>query len=324
MAKENVAALGKGASNRHAVYVGLYHVGKVIEQMSALEPGAEVSIEQEKEALETYEHVMGLTDVLTADPTQVILTRGAFRWVASAMPVIEVTPLVAAAFCVSGCEIPLATLNPPWDCFIVEIDPSLIAVDSHLGNEISHIHSILVRRWTKVTNGERYWEYAAFSPEVTLHQSQLSDDALFNEKTILDDLASRLPITERDQRAMTLCRAIIRGVLLRFANMEAKSTYKKKVGTSSKAKKSRAQKYQGIPDFDRYKITDDIKVDARDVVRRYNNGERGSPSVRTLVRGFYRNQHHGPRGSLIKNVWIHPYWRGNESLPIATKVHRVG
>lgn len=324
MAKENIASLGDGASNRHGVYVGLYKVGRTIADMAALKPGDRVTIEQEKEALETYERLMCLTNVLTKDPTQVILTRGAFRWTASAMPVVELTPLVAAAFCVSGCETPpVSALNPPWECFVIEIDPTLIAVDSHLNKGVSYIHSILVRRWTRVSNGETYWEYAAFSPDVTIHQSKLDDEALFNEKTILDDIATRLPITERDQRALTLCRAIIRGVILRFANPEAKVSYQKKLGTSAKAKKARADKYKGIPDFDRYVITDVVKVDAREVVRRYNNGERSSPSVRTLVRGFYRNQHHGHKNALVKNIWIHPYWRGNETLPVATKAHRV-
>lgn len=39
--------------------------------------------------------------------------------------------------------------------------------------------------------------------------------------------------------------------------------------------------------------------------------------VRTLVRGHYRQQPHGPRKALRRTQWIAPFWRGPEDGPIS-------
>lgn len=42
-------------------------------------------------------------------------------------------------------------------------------------------------------------------------------------------------------------------------------------------------------------------------------GTHASP-VRHLVRGFFRQQHYGPKNSLTKTIWIMPFWRGTIQL----------
>lgn len=46
-------------------------------------------------------------------------------------------------------------------------------------------------------------------------------------------------------------------------------------------------------------------------------------SVRTMVRGHWRQQAHGPHHSLRKVIWIRPTWRGPEDAPISIHATRL-
>jgi hypothetical protein len=52
-------------------------------------------------------------------------------------------------------------------------------------------------------------------------------------------------------------------------------------------------------------------------VERGPHAEVWTQSVRTLVRGHWRQQAHGPGYSLHKTIWIRPTWRGPEDAPIS-------
>lgn len=271
----------------------------------------------EMDVLQEYEVANQITPVLLQDTTQVVLARLASGWFKSAMPTVRVPPLVAAAFCVSVAEgISGADIRPPWDCFAIEIDPGLVQIDFR--GQMFDVHTIVVRMW------KGRWEYIAASEKTFVHQSSVTNEALFQEQTIITE-GSRptVPLVDADLRTMTLCRAIIRGVLLKFSDPNAASTYLQKSGQSSKARRQRQAKYGDIPPFLRYVLTNDVTVDAREVVRKYGRGERSSPSVQTLVRGFFRRQHYGSNNALVKTVWIHPHWRGRETLPVAVKTHVI-
>lgn len=50
----------------------------------------------------------------------------------------------------------------------------------------------------------------------------------------------------------------------------------------------------------------------------------GKPlEVRVRVQGHWRNQAHGPGHSLRKLIWIKPFWRGSDGLPLSTNIHRL-
>ncbi len=57
-----------------------------------------------------------------------------------------------------------------------------------------------------------------------------------------------------------------------------------------------------------------LKLDLRPQIREFISGKHGGggvPSVRTMVRGHWKRQVHGPGRSLRKNVEIQPYFRGD-------------
>lgn len=60
-------------------------------------------------------------------------------------------------------------------------------------------------------------------------------------------------------------------------------------------------------------IGTEVKVSS-EVREAVSHGTRTAHVVKTLVRGFFRRQHHGPRHSLVKIVWIAPHVR-NFGLP---------
>jgi hypothetical protein len=59
------------------------------------------------------------------------------------------------------------------------------------------------------------------------------------------------------------------------------------------------------------------------VTERGPRNEGWTMSVRTMVRGHWRQQAHGPNHSLRKIIWIRPTWRGPEDAPISIHATRL-
>lgn len=117
--------------------------------------------------------------------------------------------------------------------------------------------------------------------------------------------------------------SLVRGACLALSNPD--DYKKKKVGSSSYTTKKREG---GAPDLAnaRYLLTAPVKVDLRDVVRMQQRGETSKGrklTVQFLVRGHWKNQAHGPKHSLRKNIWIHPFWKGPEESRVLLRNYTV-
>lgn len=44
---------------------------------------------------------------------------------------------------------------------------------------------------------------------------------------------------------------------------------------------------------------------------------------RHVVRGYWRRQHHGPKNSLVKTVWVAPCWRGQNAVQALARIYDV-
>lgn len=98
----------------------------------------------------------------------------------------------------------------------------------------------------------------------------------------------------------------------------------KRLHGDKKFKNLRAHIQQKIRDLQSDKLFDigsnvTISPEMRDLVRNEGSGTH-SLSYRTLVRGHWRNQAHGPGRTLRKRRWIEPHVRGNE-LPTQVVGH---
>lgn len=311
--------------SRKNVYEVLYEFGKVGWQSLGIWPVNRAILEEElsRAAGQIFLEFPDLRRAARFDGNLTTQTIVAAHWVSQAMPVVEVPPLAAAALCASSAhESVMEDFHAPWDSFAIELSEPLIMVKNRVG-DLEHVHTI-VCNYSRGIEGTSGWSYLGYADSITIRQSVLTPERLFSEETeIVNEASPVVALEDVDLRAMTLCRALIRGVLLRCANPSQKEAYRKKMGTSTKARKARQEKYGGLPDFDRYVITDRIDIDARPVIRDYAHGTRPSPSVRTLVCGHHRRQAYGPQNSQRKMIWIQPHWRGSEGFPIATKSYRV-
>lgn len=67
-----------------------------------------------------------------------------------------------------------------------------------------------------------------------------------------------------------------------------------------------------------------VTLDVTEEVRAYCAGGGTAPSVRTLVRGHWRQQPCGPRNEQRKLIHIEPFWRGPEEAAVVVRPHRIG
>lgn len=313
------------ATNRSGVYKSLFEMGSLGWKSIGFWPCdrlvSEADVDRAGVNLELG--IPGLHEKMARDATISVQLRICLRWTAETMPVVEVPIVIAAALCASKGDPSLLELAiAPWDCFAIEVPEGLIVNDDGLGGTEA-IHTILVMRRTS-SDGKSDWSFISYAARMNLRQSRAPTEDFFSDKEhIFPENHSAEEVTPIDSRAMVLCRALIRGVVLQMNDPARRASYRKVLGTSSKAVKARASKYPGMPDFDRYVITDKVMVDARETVRRYNLGQRGSFSLRHLVCGHFKAQAHGPDRKLRRSIWVQPYWRGEEGLPIATKSHVI-
>mgnify|MGYP001548901604 CR=1 FL=1 len=123
--------------------------------------------------------------------------------------------------------------------------------------------------------------------------------------------------TQRD--AIDATSRMIRNVWYVLAEHLDKSTFdgiRVDVHTpSAKANKKRGRKY--YPGVE-YIIGPTRKIHLGEYEpQERSGGERQgwTLSTRTLVKGFWRHQAHGPQHSLRKVIWVQPYWRGPDDAP---------
>jgi hypothetical protein len=252
----------------------------------------------------------------------------AARWVQQAMPVVELGHKLAAALL---CSTPHPSaeefFQSPWKAWIIRVPPGLIHM---LDSSRQHLEDMqLIKVYTFVNHqGKLSWNYIASSVSMHIHAPNILADFIFQSK---DDFAAyedevEIKLDQVDMRAAALASRLIRGCTMMLVDPVERLTYRQAPGMSSKTMKNRAAKFgKGASHqphwIDRYVITAPVKVDLRETVRKYMTGERASPSVQSLVRGHWRAQAHGAKRLLRKMIWIEPHFRGDETLPIATRPH---
>lgn len=132
---------------------------------------------------------------------------------------------------------------------------------------------------------------------------------------------------DKDVHAITKAvDSLIRGACLALSNPEEyKRTPLKERGASSGKKPQR----DGDPDFtaSRFMLSAPVQIDARPHLLDYISGKKrkagGAPTVQFFVRGHWRNQAHGPRMSLRKQMRIEGYWKGPEHGAIKLGNYKV-
>lgn len=123
--------------------------------------------------------------------------------------------------------------------------------------------------------------------------------------------------------------SLIRGACLALANP---NEYKRQTLKEKAAGGAKKPQRDGDPDFtaSRFMLSAPVMVDARPHLLDFVSGKKhkagaggGAPTVQFFVRGHWRNQAHGPRLSLRKQMRIEGYWKGDQTAAILLRNYKV-
>lgn len=254
-------------------------------------------------------------------PSEQISLLGAARWVDQAFPRFIMSHTYAAALmATSVSEEVLDHVRAPYHAFMIDVPDGLLStIDSATGKE-AKIKFLLVHH-VNGTDG-RPWQYIAYT-DSPIHMwrhgvstKDLCEAELPNNSW--EGCSFIAPKDDRDDRVSALIGRLIVGVCL--AALEPSNLRP----TSGHTTKTNPEQLRPS-DIRTFKLGRPIKLDCRRSIGEYVTGRRsGLPSVRTLVRGHWKEQPHGPKSSLRKVIWRQPYERGPADAPILVRPTVMG
>lgn len=260
--------------------------------------------------------------------------RWTLDWARNGQPHVVVDVKLAASFMAT--EIPeefSESVAPPWTAFIAtvpagilqETELSLLVVRGEDSNRLQGVNAI------ERANGEP----SAFNGWVRLmfqDQGDVSGDGrglIWNVCERWGDYAGRDLLERLEDRAgavgntlgrkrLQLLMRFVFGACVEMANRSASTTT-----TRRHPARARCLREQAEPKVWTIRLSRTVRVDARQYVREYLGGTRGSIKVQYMRRGHWRNQPHGPNRSLRKFIHIEPHWVGPDDAPIAVRSHSI-
>ncbi len=254
-------------------------------------------------------------------PGGIQLFCGSILWTACGLPRIEMSHKFAAALCCSDIHEDVADLaKRPWPAFTIEVPEGLIHMNGR-GGRAFPIRRILVMQDTWAGDS-RDWSYLGLTDgPMTLRTLCTARELL--PPRIDDDGTKTLPgmqePTEEGRRVQVVIGRLIINSCLAMTMPDLSS----EVGMGHAAwKKAKADpaKMTGPRIF---RIGKPVVVDLRDRVTEYLRGARTARQLdtRTLVRGHFKRQHHGPGNRETKVIFREPYYVGPEDGDVLIRPH---
>lgn len=270
-------------------------------------------------------------DSLRDSPQGSFMVLWACRWRSLAFPSVEIhdPKLAASLICTSAGPDAAEHFEPPWDAFLLRLPEGAFMVPRASDGQLENLYAVRVMRMRLAEGGER-WTISGSGPTTQwwtrgMTRSGMLDDAGMPDLGHHGDeaLGFSLPLDDEDGRIMVATRRLVRNVVLWMTDPERRRAAEHR--PSRKAQRARAHaRGERVAPLSRYVMTAPVRIDARPAVQAFLRGDRSSPAVRSLVRGFWRRQVHGQGRALRRLQWIDPYWRGGEALPIAVRTHVAG
>ena len=243
------------------------------------------------------------------------------KWAQTGFPRLQIGHIYAASLMATHADPDVVgDIAPPWPAFCLSVPPGLLAIEPPGGGPLEPVEHLFVmrtrldhREGDAITLGEELWTtqaYTTFGACIYRHQFPTRELLQGEDRFALPDGADPpegpwARLDERDERATLLLGRLLMGVCLTATDPAA--LVKKTRGflrpPSGPSEEPRCCVFELRPAGE--------LTDCREAVRAYMDGQtRSSPKVRTLVRGHWRMQPHGPGLTLRKPVPIPPYWRG--------------
>lgn len=249
------------------------------------------------------------------------------RWALSGFPMIEVAEKLFAQLVATTIkdkdDIP--DVKAPWATFVVRI-PDRFAVDLDWGDK-----NILPIDWMVYDSAEgganlemRPSDAPGAMGGIGFHHvSELWNPIPESVACDVDFWVNgeTSATTEIPDRTLLLRHAFV-GCLIELMTSSSRTM------RIARAKRDGVREKRGLPRGWTFQLTRPVHVDCRDhvhaVLESAARGEkrpRKPPSVQCLVRGYWRRQHYGRGGALVRLQHIEPYWKGNADAPIAVRSH---
>jgi hypothetical protein len=234
-------------------------------------------------------------------------------WARSGFPQVTLGHRLAASLI--STSVPSDVVNVlamPWRDFVVQVPSGLIPTSTQ--NEVAFV------RMREVKDGRLpsgIFEIAVVNregwPIWNPHGSVLSDVIGLAED--LGPSAQGWP--EQVDRAGRAALRLLVGVLVELNDPQ----HVEQIRIGKPARKKRTPGTE--PELWNYKLTRDVKLDARKAVEAFVVQGTRALTVQSLVRGHWKRQPVGPGGAERKLIHIEPYWRGPEDAPIAVRDHAI-
>jgi hypothetical protein len=211
-------------------------------------------------------------------------------WMYSGFPKLEVGHKLAATLALTDVPDDMEIIAP-WKCWSLIMPPGLLGDDPNGCN--------FARLWCE-------------GSEVRFMVNSLGE--------IMGPVTREQMLRKPSKYPMSLvaCEAmdsLVRGACLALSNPD---DYKRQKLSEKNASAPKKPSRDGLPDFSvsRFMLSAPVQIDLREYLHDTLMGKKhqsgGAPTVQFFVRGHWRNQAHGPRMSLRKQMRIEGYWKGPE------------
>lgn len=244
-----------------------------------------------------------------------------YPWAKSGFQRVQVTPAFASALMCTTYEKTMGLdIKPPWDAFVIEVPQGLLP----FGNAwVTHIH---VAKLDSNLSGSKILGAGWVIQALTSSGHYLSElaqhfAAFFDTNPDMKVGPGREDGDERF-RLTLLCTRLIAGITTALTE---RAFYKAVDVKMSPREAGQARRMSLVPRSHLYRFTRPVKVDLRNEVRSFIlSGNLKKPlSVQILVVGHWKRQVHGTGREQRKWIFVEPYWRGPEDMPIAVRPHAI-
>jgi hypothetical protein len=211
-------------------------------------------------------------------------------------------------------------VQAPWPSFLIELPSDFMyasrMLEGHTEDDLTALSHVLVYALPG-DDVERGWQFNAYglnTDQVWTFSGRLDK---FVEMAYGTDPEAPLfgadDATDTDKRSIAMLCRLTLNVCLALSD----PTNIRSKPSSPHMGLGPSYKRNGQPQSPIYVLGKERMIDCREVVSDYlRTGKmRKGLTVQSLVAGHYKTQHHGPKNSLVKIIWLEPYPRGPTDAP---------
>lgn len=228
------------------------------------------------------------------------------RWQADGFPRVVAKPRLSASLMATGiAREQMVDVLPPWRAFVIEIVDSPLTLAA-AGSKVAHPIDRVEVHYSTHHHGLPSWTLlASCKSGVSLQRMSVRPEDWLNDIAYqgpADAFSSELE--DGDLRTLELLSRLVAGLCLHLSPEALTDAERRARGKSYRSER------RGPAVLRDYVTSDAVTADVRSAVAEYAAHGGRAPTVRRLVRGHWKRQHHGEGRALRKWIHVEPYWRG--------------